>query len=174
MKIILVRHYKVDIKHKAWKTSEEYTEYCNRYNERPVLNQQAPLLPNYRLYASEMQRAKETAKRITGRVPEELPGVYEVTFNGFLKGKTKLPFFIWELSARLQWLINSPNQKESLRATRRRIEAACDLLIERNEDCIVVMHSIAMKVMSRVLLAKGFRGKKIYYVRNGEALLFEK
>ncbi|MDO4772220.1 MAG: phosphoglycerate mutase family protein [Bacillota bacterium] len=174
MKIILVRHYKVDITHKAWKTAEEYSEYCNRYNIRPVLDQTPPVLPDYRLYSSSMQRAKDTAFLITGRQAEELEGVYEVTFNGFLKGKRKLPFWLWELLARAQWFLNNPKQKETLRMTRARLEKASDYLIQKNENCIVVMHSIAMKVMSRVLIAKGFKGKKILYVKNGEAVLFEK
>ncbi len=174
MKIILLRHYKVNIKHKSWLNSEEYSAYCNNYNISPIINQEAPILPEYKLYSSSMERAKETARLATGREPEELAGVYEVTFNGFLNGNIKLPFWLWELLARVQWYRNSSKQKESRKGTRERLNKASDFLIKKNKNCIVVMHSIAIKVMSRVLLAKGFKGKKIYYIKNGKAVVFEK
>lgn len=174
MKIILLRHYKVDIKHESWLNSEGYTKYCTDYNISPIINQKPPVLPNYKLYSSYMQRAKDTAFLATNREAEELEGVHEVTFNGFLKGKTKLPFLLWEILARIQWLMNSSKQKESLNMTRERISKAIDFLMEKNTDCIVVMHSIAIKVMSRELIKRGFNGKKIYYIKNGEAIVFEK
>ncbi len=173
MKIILVRHYKVNISHKSWLNSTEYSDYCQNYNICPVIDQEPPTLPEYKLYTSYMDRAKETARLITGKIGEELDGVYEVTFNGFLKSNRKLPFWLWELLARIQWYFNSKKQKESLDSTRERIEKASDYLIEKNEDCIVVMHSIAIKVMSRVLKKKGFKGKKIFYINNGGIAYFE-
>ncbi len=174
MKIILVRHYKVDIKHKHWLNSKEYSDYCNNYNVSPIIDQEPPVLPEYKLYSSYMQRAKQTAKLITGRQAEELKGVYEVSFNGFLKSNIKLPFWLWELLARIQWYTNNPKQKEIIKMTRARLDKASNFLIKEDTDCIVVMHSIAMKVLSRILLAKGFKGKKINYVKNGAAVLFEK
>ncbi len=174
LKIILVRHYKVDIKHKSWLSSDEYTRYCNDYNTSPIIDQKPPILPNYKLYSSYMQRAKETARLATKRESVVLDGVHEVTFNGFLKGDRKLPFLLWEVLARIQWFMNSSKQKESLKMTKERISKAIDFLVKDNTDCIVVMHSIAIKVMSRELIKRGFKGKKVNYIKNGEAVIFEK
>ncbi len=174
MKIILVRHYKVDIHHKRWVSSQEYTEDCQNYNVCPVIDQKPPQLPDYKLYSSYMSRAKETAKLVTGKDTEVLDGVYEVTFNGFLRNKVKMPFCLWETIARIQWFFNSSKQKESLNSTKERTRKACEYLIKKNENCIVFMHSIAIKVMSRELIKKGFKGKRVYYIKNGEAVIYEK
>ncbi len=174
MKIILVRHYKVNINHDSWLDSDAYSKYCTDYNISPIIDQEPPQLPDLKLYSSYMQRAIQTAKLATGKDSEILDNVYEVTFNGFLKSKIKLPFLIWELIARVQWFFNIDKQKETKKMTFDRINKASDYLIKQNLNCIVVMHSIAIKVMSRVLISRGFKGKKVYYIKNGEAIVFEK
>ncbi len=174
MKIILVRHYKVDIKKLSSLTSDEYDKYCTDYNDSPIINQVPPKLPNFRLYSSNMSRAKETARLATGREPELLKGVYEVTFRSHKKTNKKLKFNYFELMARLQWFFNNSRQSETRSMTLARLEKAANLLINRNENCIVVMHSFVMRILSRLLIKKGFKGKKIYLPKNGQAFLFEK
>ncbi len=169
LNIILVRHYKVDIGHSKKVDSKTYDRYCNEYNERDVIDQLPPELPKYKLYASTMSRAQTTAKLATGREPEILEGVYEPTFRSYKNSSKKIPFWFWETRARIQWLFNNKRQDEIRFDTYRRLEASSDKIIERGEDCIIVMHSFVMRIFSRILIKKGFKGKKIMMAKNGES-----
>lgn len=162
-----MRHYKVLLDKEKYMDSKTYDKYCTDYNMAPIKNMRAPALPYYRLYASAMQRAKETAFLATSRQPEELDNVYEVTFNSFTDTDKKLPFWLWELFARLQWLFNCKRQKEIRNMTMARLKSAAAVLIERDEDAIVVMHSFVMRIFCRLLIKRGFKGKKIYMSKNG-------
>lgn len=174
MKLILMRHYKVLLPKEKYMDSATYDKWCIDYNTAPIKNMTVPKLPEYRLYASSMQRAKETAYLATGRRPEELDGVYELTFNSFMDTKKKLPFWLWELMARLQWLFNSKRQKETRTMTMKRLKPPLALMIERDEDAIIVMHSFVMRIFSRLLIKSGFKGKKILMSKNGACYEYEK
>ncbi len=174
LKIILMRHYKVDIEHKEYVDSYEYQRSCLLYNERPVINQPPPLLPEYRLYCSSMRRAKETAQYATGREPELLKGVYEVTFNSHRDSKGKRKFNYWEAMARVQWFRGNRRQYEVKSDTVERLSLAADILEERGEDAIVVMHGFVMRILSRILIKRGFKGPKVYMAKNGQIYEYEK
>lgn len=174
LKLILMRHYKVLLAKDKYMDSATYDKWCKDYNTAPIKNMKVPELPKYRLYASSMQRAKETAYLATGRQPEELEGVFELTFNSFMDTKKKLPFWLWELMARLQWLLNSTRQKETRNMTVKRLKAARAVILERNEDAIIVMHSFVMRIFSRLLIKSGFKGKKILMSKNGACYEYEK
>lgn len=174
MKLILMRHYKVLIAKDKYMDSATYDKYCRDYNSSPIKDMVVPGLPEYRLYASSMERAKETARLATGREPEELEGVYELTFNSFMDTKKKLPFWLWELMARLQWLFNSKRQKEVRSMTMERLMKARKTLIEREEDAIVVMHSFVMRIFCRLLIKSGFKGTRILMSKNGNWYVYEK
>ncbi len=155
-------------------TGEEYCNYCNLYNEKPVIDQKAPQLPNIKLYSSYMSRAKETARLATGRHPEVLDNVYELTFNSYKDHTKPKNFYFLEFMARMQWLLNNRRQKEVREDTVKRINKAIDELEQKNEDAIIVMHSFVMKVMSRLLKKRGYHGKRLYVIKNGEAFTYSK
>lgn len=172
LELILMRHYKVKIKHKGKLNSREYDKYCNDYNDMGIYEQKPPLLPNYRLYSSNMTRAQQTARLATKREPEILDGVYELTFRSFKDSVKDLPFWYWELRARMQWFFNDKRQNELRKDTHKRLEDALELLIERDEDCIVVMHSFVMRIFSAILVKRGFKGKRVLMAKNGECFKF--
>ncbi len=169
-----MRHYKVDIEHADYVDSYEYQRNCLLYNERPVINQPPPLLPEYRLYSSSMRRAKETARYATGREPEILKGVYEVTFNSHKDDRRKRKFNYWEAMARVQWFMGNRRQYEVKRDTEERLSLAVDELEKKGEDAIVVMHGFVMRIMSRMLIKRGFKGQKVYMAKNGQVYEYEK
>lgn len=172
MNVILIRHYKVNIEKKSGLNSDEYNQYCEDYNIRDIIEQVPPELPQYRLYSSKMSRAKKTAELATGRIPEVLEGVYEPTFKSYKDTEKNLPFWFWELMARLQWFFNNKRQKEIKKDTYYRLSEAADKIINRNEDCIIVMHSFVMRIFSRILIKRGFKGKKIMMAKNGESYFY--
>ncbi len=169
-----MRHYKVDLTHNKYVDSYEYQKNCLLYNDRPVFNQPPPLLPNYRLYSSCMRRAKETARYATGREPEVLKGVYELTFNSHKDDKKKRHFNYWELMSRIQWLTGNRRQNEVKDDTVERLNLAIDTLEDRDEDAIVVMHAFVMRIMSRLLIKRGYKGEKVYLPKNGQIYIYEK
>ncbi|MCK8061401.1 MULTISPECIES: histidine phosphatase family protein [unclassified Fusibacter] len=174
MEIILMRHYKVDMKYDEKYDSEGFDRACERYNKRPVKDQLAPRLPEYVLYASSMTRAQETARFAFQKEPIILKGVHEVTMKSYKDTKRQLPTWWWELMARVQWRSNMLRPHETYDQTMRRLESGLMELIDRNEDAIVVMHGLAMRYMVKVLRKNGFKGPIILHAKNGQAFRYRR
>jgi broad specificity phosphatase PhoE len=174
MEIILMRHYKVDIQFEEKYTSQTFDKVCHLYNEKPVLWQEAPNLPDYKLYASQMIRAQQTAQMAFNREFEILEGVHEVTMKSYKDSPKLKPRWWWELMGRIQWRFNSNRPNETYTQTMKRLDQALALLIHKDENVIVVMHGLAMRYMVKCLRAHGFIGPRIWHAKNGECFRYIK
>lgn len=173
MEIILMRHYKVGLKFKKNYNSEDFDCDAMLYNQTPVLDQKGPELPLYRLYASSMPRAQQTAELAFRRQFEILEGVQEVTMRSYCDTGRHHPKWWWELMGRIQWRFNHKRPHETYRETMDRLEKALMVLIERDEDAIVVMHGLAMRYMVKILRKYGFSGPTILHAKNGECFTYK-
>lgn len=174
MQIILMRHYKVSMKYAKFYDSDGFDDASYLYNERPVIDQPSEFLPPYKVYASPMPRARQTAGLAFDRPHTVLEGVQEVTMRSFMDTKLKLPTWFWELMARIQWRFGHVRPYERYEETMKRLDQALGFLEAQGEDAIVVMHGLAMRYMVKVLRRRGFKGPIILHAKNGACYRYEK
>lgn len=174
MEIILMRHFKVAMKYERVYNSEGFDRASLTYNERPVYDQPSAFLPPYTLYASTMGRAQETARLAFDRPFKVLEGVEEVTMRSFVDTSLRLPRWLWELMARLQWRRGHSRPYETYTQTILRLERALGKLEAQEEDAIVVMHGLAMRSMAKILKKHGFKGPRIIHAKNGASYRYKK
>ena len=115
MRVIVMRHGKVDFQWKKWSTSEQFNKDCQMYDEAPIyLLLSNGIRINYQdIYISTLQRSRDTAKQLFGErdfIPTKL--LDEVPLCASIISNKKLPLIFWNISARLQWFFNMHSQKE--------------------------------------------------------------
>lgn len=174
MKIILMRHYKVAMHFQRLYTSECFDQAGLEYSHCDVINQMAPSLPQYRLYASTMKRAQQTAQLAFKRPFEILEGVHEVTIKSYKDTLKPLPLWWWELMGRIQWRFNHKRPYEPYQVTMDRLEGALSRVIANGDDAIIVMHGLVMRYMVKHLRARGFKGPRILHAKNGQCFIYER
>lgn len=164
MKIIIIRHAKVDHIWKRFYTSEQFNNDCKLYDTVPLSNDE---IPDNRIsdeindvnifYISTLPRTRETAIRLFGeRKYIESDLINEVPLSASVSTGLKLPIFFWNFTGRLQWYLNNPMQAEGRRKTLRRAELFTDMLIEKDADSVVISHGFFMRVIITVMKKRGF------------------
>ena len=174
MKIILMRHYRVDLCFKSDYHSEGFDKVSSQYNDSSVLWQAPPDLPSYKLYASSMKRAQQTAQLAFQRPFNILSGVQEVTMRSFMDTNLRLPLWLWELMGRIQWRFGSSRPYENYNETMKRLNGAIEEVDRHGESSIIVMHGLAMRYMVKVLRSRGYKGPQIIHAKNGETYEYTK
>ena len=178
MKVIIIRHGKVDFNWKTWSSSEKFNEDCKRYDEAPIFicGVDVPKIDSKNIYISSLQRSRETAKQIFGqkdfmstKLIDEVPLCASITSN------KKLPLMFWNISGRLQWLFNIQRQKECKRETVQRAEQFVEMIVGKKEDCVIVTHGFFMHTLIKVMKKKAFRMNhtRLSY-SNGECIIAER
>ena len=66
MKVLIIRHGKVNFNWKAWSTSEQFNEDCKMYDKAPIFPSVFEISwDDYQnIYISSLQRSRETANQI--------------------------------------------------------------------------------------------------------------
>ena len=150
MKVVLIRHGKVNFRWKAWYTSEQFTEACMKYDQAPIMKE-GYSIPNEKYssyYISTLPRTRETAQNNLGEkdyISTDL--INEVPLSASFDTGVKLPLLFWNLTGRLQWYFNSNRQKENKLQTEKRAKQFVKMLMEKNEDCLVVTHGFFMHTL---------------------------
>lgn len=178
MRVIVIRHGKVDFQWKKWSTSEQFNKDCQMYDESPIF----PLLSdviriNYEdIYISNLQRSRDTAKQLFGErdfIPTKL--LDEVPLCAGVISNKKLPLIFWNISARLQWFFNIHSQKECREETVYRAEQFIEMIAEKKNDCIIITHGFFMHTLLSQMKKHAF---KISHTRlsysNGEFVIAER
>ncbi len=171
MKLLLIRHGKVDMEWKKSYTSAEYDKACRQYDEADIvpIGQPQDTGDYMRIYTSSQKRAVQTARQLFPSAPEEMiTQTYlldEVPLHAFMGTKRNLPKYIYDILGRLQWL-SGKQQIESRAETVKRADELIALLEGKNENAILVTHGFFMNVLIRRL-----RYRKRYEVYRGSTFV---
>lgn len=173
MRVILLRHARVQVEWKKRYTSAGYDAESARYDFAPIETRPIPGLGPSKVYVSSLPRTAATAELIEGKPAYEISSLLdEVPIRSFRDSPVELPTWLWNLGASLQWLWGSRRQREGRKDTRRRARAFLDLLEARGEDCVVVGHGIHFYVLMKEMKARGYSGEIKRYMRNAEVKEF--
>lgn len=178
MRVIIIRHGKVDFQWRKWSTSEQFNKDCNMYDEAPVFSLLSDILPinHQNIYISNLQRSRDTANQLFGektflstKLLDEVPLCAGVTSN------KKLPLIFWNVLGRLQWFLNVHSQKECRKETIYRAEQFIEMIIEKENDCVIVTHGFFMHTLLSQMKKQAFQ---ISHTRlrysNGEYVIAER
>ena len=178
MKIVIIRHGKVDFKWKKFSTSEQFIEDCKRYDETPILPMafDIPEIDYQNIYISTLQRSRATASQLFGEkdfISTKL--LNEVPLSASIVSNIKLPLMFWNFSGRLQWLFNSHLQKEGRRQTIYRAKQFIEMMMGKDKDCIIVTHGFFMHTLISAMKKNAFKiSRTRLSYSNGEYIIAEK
>jgi broad specificity phosphatase PhoE len=168
MKIILIRHFKVNFQWKFAYNSKGFEKACHDYDGSNIVSTNFKENTNKLVISSTMFRAIETTKIIFNKLPDISSDLLrEVPIKPFIKTKIFLPVIMWNIIGRIQWRLNSTIQPESYLESQLRINNFVDAIITKNEDCIIVAHGWIIKLIIKRLIKEKFRGLNPIYIRTG-------
>lgn len=177
MKILLIRHAKVDFNWRKWSSASQFDEDCEGYDMAPVLpvSSSVPDDTISRIYISSLRRTGDTARQIFGDkeyIASDL--IDEVPLSSSIGLKNKMPLSFWNITGRLQWWFNSRKQKEGRKETFLRAALFIDTVEAKKEDCAVVTHGFFMHTLISVLKKRGFHiGNTSLHYANCECIVAE-
>lgn len=177
MKIVVIRHGTVDYTWSWWCTSEEFDKECAEYDKAPVkyTAYNIPAIGADYVFISSLPRSRATAEELFDCSLRQTEWVGEVPLRSSFDTKIRLPLWFWNLSGRLQWLINSTRQPEGRLRTRARARKMVDLLCREGTDCAIVTHGFFMLTLLREMKHAGFTiSKSRAKYENGEYVIAEK
>ena len=178
MKVIIIRHGKVDYTWSRWCSSGEFDKECKEYDAaaiKPVAKQSFDE-KYHAIFVSELVRSQETAKGMfPGAGLRITPLLNEVPLRASLDTERRLPLWFWNISGRLQWFMGSGRQEESRRQTQERARIFVEQLCKEGTDNVVVTHGFFMHELLSVLKKAGFRtGRAHAYYKNEECIIAER
>lgn len=158
MKIIMIRHAKVDMAWDKSYDSEGWDAANKTYDESPIKEVKEHLKSEgFRVYISTLPRTRATAKGLLGECElMETPLLNEVPNRAAVDTSLKLPKWSWVACGRIEWYFNSSRQPETKRKTRERAEKLVKMLVEKNEDCVLITHEFYLYTLESVLAKHGF------------------
>jgi len=160
MKIIIIRHGKVDMQWRKWSTSKQFDTDCIQYDNAPLYPISERMDQEGKwgdIYISTLKRSRETAEALFGRniwIETEL--LNEVPLTSFCDSKVSLPLWVWNIVGRLQWFLQSKRQIELKRDTQKRADKLIETILQKNRDCVLVSHGFFMKTLIQELKRYGF------------------
>jgi broad specificity phosphatase PhoE len=176
MTVTLMRHYKVKHARKRRCTPDGYRAALEEYDRADVVDQHVQLPRDYpRVVTSSLRRTHLTLGFLFGpREHEQTPLLDEVPMAPFIDGNREYDAAFLDVVARLQWALNSARQPETKAMTVARANAFIDGYLGDGDDCLVIGHGFFFRVLSRQMLRRGFSGRTIVYMGNGECCTFRK
>jgi broad specificity phosphatase PhoE len=178
LKVVIIRHSKVDFVWSKRCTSKEFDSECDVYDSSPIKETvNIQLLSGYkRIYISELSRSRETAERLYPNGEYTKSGfINEVPLRSSFDTKICVPLWLWNISGRLQWFINSKRQPEGRKQTIERARRSVEMICRNNEDCAVITHGFFMHILIKEMRKAGFRtnNQSVKY-KNGDCVIAEK
>lgn len=171
MKVLIIRHGKVDYQWPGRCTSYEFDKACEAYDKAPVADQAYgnPGSGYRRIYISRLARSEETAKKIFGsRKFTTVSLIDEVPLRSSFDTGLSLPLWFWNITGRLQWFAGSSRQTEGRTKTRKRARAFVKMIIREGEDAAVVTHGFYLHTLLSEMKKAGFSmDKKQFHYKNG-------
>ncbi|WMM26242.1 histidine phosphatase family protein [Tissierella sp. MB52-C2] len=177
MKIGLVRHFEVIHSYSKFMTSKGFEEWVNIYDTAPV-RQDYPdesQIKWERCLSSDLPRALSTARHIYKGEIIGTKELREVHISPVFKTNIKLPFALWTVLGRMEWLCSHGSQNEKKAETEERIRNFISYVISSQENnTLLVTHGFSMKYTQEDLLKQGFKGEKFIKAQNGKMYIFKK
>ena len=170
MNVTLIRHFKVDYRWQRSYESEGYARAQREYDLADVSPQTINLPLRYDVvFVSTSKRTLQTLRFLAGSLPYEANDLLtEVPLAPFVQTKLVLPLWLWLIMGRLQWVLNAKRQPETKSGSVARAISFLETLKSVKGNCLIVGHGFFLRVLSRQMIAAGFIGKRIGYLRNGE------
>jgi broad specificity phosphatase PhoE len=174
MTVTLIRHYKVIHARQRRYTPAGYLSALKEYDDADVANQHVQLPREYqRIITSTLKRTRQTLGFLYGqREHEQTPLLDEVPMAPFTDKDREYDAAFLDVMARIQWAFNNPRQPETKAMTVARANAFVDGFLREGASCLVIGHGFFFRILSREMLKRGFSGKAIVYMRNGECCTF--
>ena len=178
MRVVIIRHAEVDFNWSRLCTSEMFDSECRKYNLSPIKNviYSIPQTAYQKIYVSELSRSQDTAKILfPSEEYYESRLINEVPLRSSFDTKMNIPLWFWNLTGRLQWLINCRRQAEGRRQTRERAKEFVELIKSDDMDVAVVTHGFYMHILLQEMKKVGFKmtGSSVKF-KNGEYVTAEK
>ena len=178
MRVVIIRHAEVDFRWSRRCTSEKFDLECRKYDFSPIKNVTYNILQDayQKIYVSKLSRSQDTAKVLFPNGECFESGlINEVPLKSSFNSKISMPLWFWNLSGRLQWLINCRRQTEGRRQTRKRAKEFVELIRNDDMDVAVVTHGFYMHTLLKEMRKAGFRmmGSSLKF-KNGEYVVAEK
>ncbi|MBB6713301.1 histidine phosphatase family protein [Clostridium gasigenes] len=170
MKIGIVRHFKVDYKHKKIMDSNDFEKYITSYDNAEVIENKININCDDwdKCYCSDLARTIKTAESIYGESLENTELLREVTMYPLIKSQLKIPSFIWSISSRIAWKINHKSQLEAINDTSERAKSFLNKLdVNKSENILIVSHGFFLITLIKELKELGFKGKIPKKIKNG-------
>ena len=159
MKVVIIRHGKVNMQWRKWYTSKQYDRDCANYDFADIVSigSSPKNVASADIYISTLKRSRQTAEQLFGEGSFlETDLLNEVLLNSFCDCNVLLPLWIWNVMGRLQWLWQSRRQKEKRVDTQKRARQLIRKFLEKERDCILVSHGFFMRTLVRELKKQGF------------------
>ena len=175
MRLGVIRHFKVDCQAKRFMSSEEFSEWAERYDFSEVFPKKIDLknISWQRCFSSDLPRAITTAKAAFAGEIITTSDLREVPFSPVFKTKLRLPYVFWTISGRIAWFFNHSSQEEGRRDTQARIRHFFSELEDcEEENILIVCHRFFIHSLQREIRRRGFQGERIGLAKNGELYLF--
>ena len=170
MRILLIRHFKVDFRWEKNYNHRGYIEALKNYNNSPVTNVRELDFPIEKVYTSSLSRTRETGKYLKGQktiISTSL--IDEIDLQGSVFINYRLPVRMCHRFALLKSRLNLRTQNETRKETNERANKFLDMIEEKNEDCIVVSHAMFLKVLMHLMEKRGYTAmQEIKALSNGE------
>ena len=159
---------------RSFYSSEEFDRACREYDRAPIEAAELSVDQTVEgtVYISRLERSKSTALCFFDKTrlkPTEL--LDEVPLRSSFDTELRLPLWFWNLTGRIQWLLNHPRQAEPRRLTERRAKKLVGTVCAAGEDCILVTHGFYMHTLVKEFQKAGFKTKqRRAYYQNGQGI----
>ena len=177
MRIGLARHFLVPHRLSEPLDAEGFTKWIAWYDEAEgeIVDVPAGTDTWDRCYCSDLRRACATAERLYSGTIERTPLLREVPFAPMIRGKLRLPLYVWQTMARAGWLLGV-TQPEARRHSIARAREFLDQVCTKHDgdSVLIVGHGFLMQMLARDLKRRGFRGGVPIRPRGGTIYVFEK
>lgn len=174
MKIILIRHGKVNVGEKKKRlNSEEFDQYWSDYDYKPIfpITERFEVPEGAKIFATTLQRTQETVRQFLGRedftVVEKLAN--EIPLRSFKDTTHRFRMGFMNFMGRLQWYFPGWRQEECRRESYQRALELIDFLEAQGEEiCIMVMHGFMIRTVGSALSDVGYKvkNKRVFGVPN--------
>lgn len=162
--IVLVRHGRPASENNDRLSSSGFARWVKNYNRCDLHPDSQPRcqrnFSQHYTISSALHRARLSAQRYTGQPAAE----FNAAFNEMDIPRYRLPFTLnawtWVYLNRAMWFAGRRGPFESFSQARRRVEQACELLIERAEThhkVVLFAHAMTNRFLSRYLTRRGWQ-----------------
>lgn len=169
MKIVIIRHAKVNMEWEKRYDSKQFDLACEKYDTSeivPISEIMSTKDSTDIIYISELSRSYETARQLFGeRNFCKTSLVNEVPAKSFKDTNKKYPWWLWKSMSRLQWFFNNKRQPETRRETLIRARKTIELIEKNNKDCFIITHGFYMVTLINELRKKGYKIEKKKRIR---------